>query len=80
MNFDEASQEWRNNKRSLTGGWFAYTCEYIHSNGNPCRRLTKSKKDLYATHPHWFTEESEDPNQVFCKQHRISGPRKAFFS
>jgi hypothetical protein len=37
IDFDAAQAAWRANKRSIGGGTFEYVCQYIHSNGKPCR-------------------------------------------
>ena len=38
IDFVEASQEWRRNKKSLSNGTFSYVCGMITKNGNPCQR------------------------------------------
>ena len=40
IDFDEASREWRKNKKRLPNGQFVYMCNYIHSNGKRCRKPT----------------------------------------
>lgn len=38
IDFDEASQEWRRNKKCLSNGTFSYVCGMITKNGKPCQR------------------------------------------
>ena len=38
INFDEASAEWRRNKKQLANGTFVYVCGMTTKNGKPCRR------------------------------------------
>ncbi len=40
IDFDEASREWRHNKKRLPNGQFGYVCRYIHSNGKRCSKPT----------------------------------------
>lgn len=37
IDFDAAQAAWRANKRPIGGGAFEYVCQYVHSNGKPCR-------------------------------------------
>lgn len=59
INFDEASIEWRKNKKYLGNGSFAYLCNYIHSNGKHCKKIIASISNIIY-----------HPNQYFyCKRH-----------
>lgn len=75
IDFDEASREWRKNKRALPNGNFEYICNYIHTNGKRCRYTILSclkKKhyvcdfgdnisvDKYKYHPN---------RDYYCKKH-----------
>lgn len=42
IDFDEASKEWRKNKKSIGNGYFCYTCNYIKSNNNKCNKIIVS--------------------------------------
>lgn len=42
IDFDEASREWRKNKKTLPNGRFEYICNYIHTNGKQCRKTILS--------------------------------------
>jgi len=37
INFDEASKEWKRNKKSLGGGTYKYVCGSDTKNGSPCQ-------------------------------------------
>jgi len=59
INFDEASFEWRKNKKYLGNGLFTYLCNYIHSNGKYCKKIRTS-----------FSNSIYSPNQYYyCKRH-----------
>jgi hypothetical protein len=74
INFNEASIAWRSNKKYLGNGMFVYTCNYVFSNGKPCRGTIYSQRpknkdtniysnleiDKYHNHPN---------TDIFCKQH-----------
>ena len=74
FDFDDASYEWRKNKKYLGQGNFTYTCNFIHSNNKKCRRtiycyLIKSPyiygfgdfcADKYKNHPN---------RDIYCKRH-----------
>lgn len=52
INFEEASKAWRVNKRHIGGGFFVYTCNYIHrKNNKKCNRAvytdTHCKRHMY---------------------------------
>lgn len=36
--FEDASKEWRSNKRKMKGGIYRYTCEHTYTHGKKCRR------------------------------------------
>lgn len=75
IDFDEASKEWRKNKKKCKNGCFKYICNYIHSNGKQCRRTILASEtpnyyvcgfggctfvDKYANHPN---------KNYYCKKH-----------
>lgn len=41
IDFDEASQAWRRNKKSLLNGTFEYICGKITVSGQPCQKKRK---------------------------------------
>jgi hypothetical protein len=48
--FDEASKEWRKNKRRLTTGYFIYTCSYTFKHGKKCGRDCYKDTELCRQH------------------------------
>jgi hypothetical protein len=69
--FDDASAEWRRNKKAMKGGGFAYYCAYIHSNGKNCKKAVEANTNgsrLVSSHPEWAMK-SPNPDK-FCKQHK----------
>jgi hypothetical protein len=38
IDFDEASEAWKANKKSTGGGCYKYICEAIRTNGKKCRK------------------------------------------
>jgi hypothetical protein len=70
--FDDASAEWRSNKKVVKGGGFAYRCAYIHrSNGKNCTKAVEAHTNgrrMVASHPEW-TRPSLYPD-TFCRQHK----------
>jgi hypothetical protein len=47
--FDDASKEWRANKRKLKGGAYRYTCE-TYTNGKKCWRDVCMKSEFCREH------------------------------
>jgi hypothetical protein len=37
INFDEASIEWRKNKKYIGSGYFIYKCNHLKKNGSYCK-------------------------------------------
>jgi hypothetical protein len=69
--FDDASAEWRQNKKPVKGGGFAYRCTYIHSDGKNCAKAVEShtnERRLHSGHPEW-TKKSPFPD-LFCRRHK----------
>lgn len=75
IDFNEASREWRKNKKTLPNGRFEYICNYIHTNGKQCRKTILSCQvkncyiygfgdnipvDKYKFHPN---------RDYYCKKH-----------
>ena len=74
IDFDEASLEWRKNKKKFENGRFEYICNYFHTNKKQCRRtkvasLLKNdyicgfgdyKLNKYQNHPN---------KDYYCKRH-----------
>ena len=44
IDFDEASTEWRRNKKQLTNGTFVYVCGITTKNGKPCQRCESHRR------------------------------------
>lgn len=64
--FDESSKAWRENKKTVAGGWFAYRCQYLHSTGRRCAKAVFSEPKVT-----WYQEAKREPppSTRFCKQH-----------
>jgi hypothetical protein len=71
MDFDEASQAWRANKKYLGGGMFAYKCLYIHSNGKQCTKAVGGCVTL-----RYCGITPSQPLRNYCKQHAKYGQRE----
>ena len=63
INFDEASLEWRKNKKYLGNGLFTYLCNYIHSNGKHCTKIRVSSSKYFINYPNQY---------YYCKKHLYS--------
>lgn len=50
IDFDEASKEWRSNKRSIGNGCYKYLCNYKCKTGDKCKREPKQGNDYCSTH------------------------------
>ena len=44
IDFDEASEAWKANKKSTGGGCYKYICEAIRSNGKKLKIIKKLKR------------------------------------
>lgn len=74
IDFEEASKCWRQNKKYIGNGMFAYICNHIKSNGKQCRKIIYSqlpKKVYIDIYSHLEIDKySNHPNKnIFCKQH-----------
>lgn len=77
IDFDEASKEWRKNKKYISNGMFVYTCNYIHSNGKKCNKQIYSSKinnntntiDVYKYNLLKYNSNTD----AYCKKHLIYG-------
>jgi hypothetical protein len=50
IDFDEASEAWRANKKSMPNGMFKYICGCKTKSGSKCMRLPKTGHQFCATH------------------------------
>jgi hypothetical protein len=50
FDFEEASSEWRKNKKYIGNGYFAYMCDYIHSDGKQCKKYSTSRSIYCKRH------------------------------
>jgi hypothetical protein len=50
INFDEASELWKTNKRSIGNGCYKYLCNYNCKSGNKCKREPKQGEIYCSTH------------------------------
>ena len=75
IDFDKASTVWRENKKKISNGAFAYICHYVHTNKKRCRRsLVSSKlKNGYiygfggcTFHDKYYNHANKD---YFCSRH-----------
>ena len=75
IDFDEASKAWRKNKIHLGNGYFAYQCNYIHSNGRQCNKVVSQQKQavLYRIREDWIRN-TNLKSMEFCNKHIIRGP------
>jgi len=71
IDFDEASVAWRENKKYKGKGFFAYRCNYIHSDEKRCSRDVYAQTPKYATHPYWTG--NRITSDTYCKQHLKRG-------
>jgi len=44
IDFDEASAEWRRNKKALSNGMFSYVCGVNTKSGKPCQRAESHRR------------------------------------
>ncbi len=70
--FDIASRAWRANKIALGGGWFAYRCAYIHSDGKECKRAVTGSGPPQVTPSGTLLLSGRQPGR-FCKRHKVRG-------
>lgn len=75
IDFDEASKEWRKNKVCLGNGYFAYRCNYIHSNGKHCNKVVSRQQQhvLYRIREDWIRK-TNLKSLEFCQKHIVRGP------
>jgi hypothetical protein len=74
FDFDDASNEWRKNKKQQPNGRFEYICNYIHTNGKQCRRSTIASviknNYIYGFGGYTFDKYTHHPNKnYYCKRH-----------
>ena len=60
IDFDEASEAWRANKKSMSNGMFKYICGCPTKSGAKCMRPRKTGHQYCATH----INQDADANQV----------------
>lgn len=71
--FDEASKQWRANKKQITPGFFLYTCNYIHTKNNKkCNKVVYNVN--YAKYRYYTTTIEETVRyhrngNRYCKKH-----------
>ncbi len=75
IDFDEASKEWRKNKVHLGNGYFAYRCNYVHSNGKRCNKVVSRQQQqvLYRIREDWIKKTNLESLE-FCIKHIVRGP------
>lgn len=78
MEFEEASREWRKNKVALGRGWFAYRCQYIHSNARQCPKIVsaQSRTSQYRIREDWIAPQKT--SDEYCRRHHIRGPLQRY--
>lgn len=60
IDFDEASEAWKCNKRKGANGTYVYTCGKITQSGNPCKYPVHDKMGIYSgCKRHYMWEEKE---------------------
>ena len=50
IDFDEASREWKSNKKSVKNGCYKYICIKITNSGNQCKRESMPDCDFCKCH------------------------------
>jgi len=50
IDFDEASEAWRQNKKKQPNGCYKYVCMGITKKGDPCKRLALNVEDFCKMH------------------------------
>jgi hypothetical protein len=50
INFDEAIQAWRSNKKHIGNGYYKYICGHLTKNGLNCRRESIAGSEYCALH------------------------------
>jgi len=50
IDFDEASEAWKANKRSTGNGCYKYLCSHICKSGSLCKREPKQGENYCSTH------------------------------
>jgi hypothetical protein len=50
IDFDEASREWKANKKSTKNGCYKYVCIQITKSGNQCKRESEAGYDFCKCH------------------------------
>ena len=50
IDFDEASKEWKLNKKYVGNGCYQYKCDKIHKNGNNCKNKCLSGENFCKIH------------------------------
>ena len=58
INFDEASKEWKANKKYMGNGTYKYICCAKTLSGNPCKRESVLFYNYCKTHLHTNNESS----------------------
>jgi len=54
INFDEASEAWRVNKKSIGNGHYKYICIQKTKTGNQCKRESLKSCDTCKMHQHQY--------------------------
>ena len=50
IDFDEASREWKSNKKQMKNGCYKYICIQITKSGNQCKRESEQGCDFCKCH------------------------------
>jgi len=50
IDFDEASREWKSNKKSTKNGCYKYVCIQITKSGNQCKRESETGNEFCKCH------------------------------
>ncbi len=72
IDFNEASQAWRRNKKCVNG-MFYYTCAYRHTNNKRCSKIIIPPKNNYIKifNPDAYLTKIQTHNlNVFCYRHQ----------
>jgi|694.fasta_scaffold15380_9 hypothetical protein len=50
INFDEASEEWKKNKKSIGNGMYKYICQVVNTNKNICCKTVYKDSEFCWIH------------------------------
>ena len=70
IDFDEASEAWKANKKSIGNGSYKYICQSKTNSGNQCKRESNAGSHYCKTHTKVF-EKKEKKEKTTEKVHKL---------